>query len=50
MSSWGAVAHEEPPVRRVREEVKDGAAVVAFSAAMSSAVAIAVLILMKLAG
>ncbi len=50
MSSWGAVAHEEPPVRRVREEVKDGAAVVAFSALMSTVVSVAVLVLMKLAG
>ncbi len=50
MSSWGAVAHEEPPARRVREEVKDGAAVVALTAVMSTAVSILVLILMKLAG
>ena len=50
MSSWGAVAHEEPPVRRVREEVRDGVAVVVFSAIMSTAVSVAVLVLMKLAG
>ena len=50
MASWGWVAPEEPPVRRVREEVRDGVAVVAFSALMSTAVSIAALLMMKLAG
>jgi len=50
MSSWGWAEPEEPPVRRVREEVRDGVAVVAFSAVMSTAVSVAVLIVMKLAG
>jgi hypothetical protein len=40
----------EPPVRRVREEVWDGFAVMAVSAAASSALAIAVLLLTRLAG
>jgi hypothetical protein len=50
MSSWGALAHEERPVRRVREEVRDGVAVVVCSAVTSTAVAVAVLVLTKLAG
>ncbi len=49
MSSWGWTAPEEPPVRRVRDEVRDGVAVVALSALMSTAVAFAVLLVMKLA-
>lgn len=50
MSSWGLAAPEEPPVRRVREEVRDGAAVAAFSAVTSTVVSVAVLVLMKLVG
>jgi hypothetical protein len=51
MSSWEVAASEEPaPVRRVREEVRDGVVVVVFSATMSTAVALAALVLMKLAG
>jgi hypothetical protein len=51
MSSWGLVApDEEPQLRRVREEVKDGAAVVALSAAASTVIAVALMLLMKLAG
>ena len=51
MSSWGLVApDQEPPVRRVREEVKDGAAVMALSASASTVIAVAVTLLMKLAG
>jgi hypothetical protein len=50
MVSWGVAAPEEPRVRRVREEVRDGVAVVAISAGMSTAVSIVVLVLMKLAG
>jgi hypothetical protein len=38
------------PVRRVRHEVKDGVAVVAFSAAASSALALALMLLVHLAG
>jgi hypothetical protein len=38
------------PVRRVRHEVKDGLAVVAFSATASSALAVALLLLARLAG
>ncbi|MGH3446056.1 MAG: hypothetical protein ACRDQA_13130 [Nocardioidaceae bacterium] len=38
---------DEPPVRRVREEVKDGVAVIVTSAAVSmSLVAVAMLLLM----
>jgi hypothetical protein len=40
----------EPPVRRVREEVRDGVALVAFSAVTSTLLAIAFTVLMKLAG
>lgn len=38
------------PTRRVREEVKDGIAVMAFSATASSALALALLLLTSLAG
>jgi hypothetical protein len=38
------------PVRRVRHQVRDGVAVVAFSAAASTAVAIALLVLVRVAG
>ncbi len=37
------------PTRRVREEVKDGLAVIAFSAAASSALAFALLLFVHLA-
>ena len=50
MASWGCVAPEEPPVRRVRDEVRDGVAVVVCSALMSTAVSIGLLLMMKLAG
>ncbi len=51
MSSWGVLApDQEPPVRRVREEVKDGAAVVVVSAAASTFIALTVTLLMKLVG
>ena len=51
MSSWGISAPEQdPPVRRVREEVRDGVAVVAVSAAASTLVALVLTICMKLAG
>ncbi len=50
MSSWGWTAPDERPVRRVREEVRDGVAVVAFSAVMSTALSVVVLLVTKLAG
>ena len=52
MSNWGVrtVESEPPPVRRVRQEVKDGVAVVAASAVASTFLAIAVTVLMKLVG
>ena len=39
-----------PPVRRVRHEVRDGVAVIAFSAVSSSALALALMLLVHLAG
>lgn len=52
MSNWGVrtVESEPPPLRRVRQEVKDGVAVVAASAVASTFLAIAVTVLMKLVG
>ncbi len=51
MSSWGVSTREpEAPVRRVRDEVKDGAAVVITSAVTSTLLAVCVLLLTKLAG
>ena len=38
------------PVRRVRHEVRDGVAVIAFSAAASSGLALALLLIVRLAG
>jgi hypothetical protein len=38
------------PARRVRHEVRDGIAVIAFSAVASSALALALLLLLRLAG
>ena len=38
------------PTRRVRHEVRDGVAVIAFSALASSALAVAVMLLVALAG
>lgn len=38
-----------PPIRRVRQEVKDGVAVIAFSALASSALAVALMLLVRLA-
>jgi len=38
------------PVRRVRHEVRDGVAVIAFSAAASTALALALLLLARAAG
>ena len=39
-----------PPVRRVRDEVRDGVAVIAFSAVASSAFAVALFLVVRLAG
>jgi hypothetical protein len=51
MSGWGASTSEvERPVRRVRDEVRDGVAVVLTSVAVSSVIAVCVLLLTKLAG
>lgn len=51
MSSWGVTAREpEPAVRRVREVVKDGVAVIVTSALASTAMAVGVLFVTKLAG
>ena len=50
MSSWGAVTQTGTErVRRVREEVRDGVAVVVVSALGSSAVAVLVTVVTKLA-
>ena len=38
------------PLRRVRHQVRDGAAVIAFSAAASTGLALALLVLVQLAG
>ena len=38
------------PARRVRHEVRDGVVVVVFSAAASSSLAVALLVLVRLAG
>lgn len=50
MANWGWSAPEETPVRRVRDDVRDGMAVVACSAAMSTVVSLVVLVLTKFAG
>jgi hypothetical protein len=52
MSSWGLSApeHDEPPVRRVREEVRDSVAVCLCTLLASTAVAVTVTLLTKFAG
>lgn len=51
MSSWGVSTREaEQPVRRVREVVKDGVAVIVTSALASTAMAVGVLLVTRLAG
>jgi len=45
MSSLGATQHAEPPTRRVREEVRDGVAVIVVSLAVSVGLALGVLLL-----
>ena len=50
MSVTYSAAGSGRPVRRVRHEVKDGMAVIAFSALSSTALAGAMLLLVRLAG
>jgi hypothetical protein len=51
MSNWTARAVQaEPPVRRVRDEVRDGVAVVVTSALASTVLAVVATLVMKLAG
>lgn len=49
-SSLSTTQHQEPPLRRVREDVKDGVVVVCFSVLASSFIAVALTALTKLAG
>jgi hypothetical protein len=48
----GQLSRQQParPVRRVRHEVRDGAVVVAFSAVASTGTALALFLLVRLAG
>ncbi len=49
LHAWGGEATKDAsPVRRVREEVKDGVAVVAASAAASTAIAVIATVLTRL--
>jgi hypothetical protein len=51
LSSWDVRTIEaEPPARRVRHEVRDGLAVIGVSLAASTAVVVAMALLVKLAG
>ncbi len=51
MSDWTARATQvEPPARRVRDEVRDGVAVVVTSAVASTVLAVGATLVMKLAG
>lgn len=51
MSSWGATTRgSDAPARRIRDEVKDGAAVVVASAVASTLLALSLLLLTKFAG
>jgi len=50
LSEHLAVAPPARPVRRVRQEVRDGVAVIAFSAVASPAAALTLLLLVRLAG
>lgn len=49
-TSWDAVSPDRPASRRVRDEVKDGAAVVAVSATASTLLAVLLTVVTKLAG
>lgn len=44
------VLHEQPPVRRVRQEVRDAIAVACFSAGASVAVALTLVLMVSLVG
>jgi hypothetical protein len=51
MPSWDVrTAEADRPVRRVRHEVRDGLAVIGVSLATSTAVVVALALLVKLAG
>ncbi len=51
MPSWDVVSPpQEAPVRRVREEVRDGVVVAIFSVLASSTVTLALMALTRLAG
>jgi hypothetical protein len=51
MSSWGVQAlDEEPPVRRVRDEVRDGLTASVCSLGASAMVVVLVAVVTKLAG
>lgn len=51
MSSWGLVApDDEPPARRVREEVRDGLTACACSLALSILFVVMITVVTKLAG
>jgi hypothetical protein len=51
MPSWdGRTAPVEQPVRRLRHEVRDGLAVIGVSLATSTAIVMALALLVKLAG
>ncbi|MBA2739787.1 MAG: hypothetical protein H0U47_09035 [Nocardioidaceae bacterium] len=41
---------DAPPVRRIREDVRDGALVMAFSCAASTGTTLALLLVLRLAG
>ena len=45
-----ASTHGAPPLRRVRHEVRDGMVVIAFSATASTTFALALLLLVRVAG
>ncbi|MGI8576401.1 MAG: hypothetical protein ACR2KG_00455 [Nocardioidaceae bacterium] len=53
MLNWGVITDStdtDRPVRRVRDEVKDGVGVIVASAFVSISIAVLVLLIMKLAG
>lgn len=50
VSTADGTAGWDPRIRRVRDDVRDGLAVVAFSAAASSTLAVLVMLLTRLAG
>ena len=50
MTSWDAASPDRPACRRVRDDVRDGAAVVAVSATTSTLLAVVLTVITKLAG